>query len=45
MLQLVYAPTDRYVRIFKVHYHTANCHYYKNILCEMKCFKKEQKIE
>ena len=40
MLQLVCTAIDQYVRIFKVQYHTANCHYYKNIPCKMKCVKK-----
>ena len=37
MLQLVYAAIEQYVRIFKVQYRTANCHYYKNVPCNMKC--------
>ena len=29
---------------FKLQYHTANCHHYKNTLCNFKCVKKNTKL-
>lgn len=38
------AAIDQHVRIFKLQYHTANCHYYKNTVCKMKCVKENTKL-
>jgi ribosomal protein L32 len=42
MFQLVHAAVDQYVGISKLQHHATNCHYYKNILCEMKCVEKSR---